>query len=96
MSGPDPLEWAREWMASAAIDLDAAELWLQQRSHGFGIACFHAEQAAEKALKALLVAGGIDPPRTHDLELLAGLLPVIPGAIGRSSLASLAPWAATT
>lgn len=60
---------------------------------GFGIACFHAEQAAEKALKALLVVAGIDPPRAHDLELLAGLLPVIPGAIGRSSLASLAPWA---
>ena len=39
------------------------------------------------------MSAGVDPPRTHDLELLAGLLPVIRSAIDRSSLASLAPWA---
>ena len=37
--------------------------------------CFHAQQAAEKALKALLVARGTEPPYTHDLGALAALLP---------------------
>ncbi len=33
-------------------------------------ACFHWQQAAEKALKAFLVAHNDDPPRTHDLVRL--------------------------
>jgi HEPN domain-containing protein len=32
--------------------------------------CFHAQQAAEKMLKALLVFHGQLPPRTHDLVAL--------------------------
>lgn len=39
---------------------------------------FHAQQAAEKALKALLVAHEVSPPRTHDLAQLLVLLPVAP------------------
>jgi HEPN domain-containing protein len=34
-----------------------------------------AHQAAEKALKALLAAHGIDPPKLHDLDRLAARLP---------------------
>ena len=34
--------------------------------------CFHAQQAAEKMLKALLVFHGVDPRRTHDLLDLLG------------------------
>ena len=37
---------------------------------GDGIIGFHAQQAAEKALKAWLTILGIDFPRTHDLSLL--------------------------
>jgi HEPN domain-containing protein len=40
-----------------------------------GEAVFHAQQAGEKALKSMLIAEGIDPPHTHDLEDLRGLLP---------------------
>ena len=36
--------------------------------------CFHAQQAIEKCLKALLFERRIEFGRTHDLELLAGLL----------------------
>ena len=32
--------------------------------------CFHAQQAAEKALKAVLVAQGETAPRTHDIAIL--------------------------
>ena len=36
-------------------------------------ACFHAQQCAEKYMKALLVAKGVGFPRTHDLLLIAQL-----------------------
>lgn len=32
--------------------------------------CFHAQQAAEKAIKALIAARGTAPQRTHDLTTL--------------------------
>jgi len=36
--------------------------------------CFHAQQAAEKALKALLVSGGADVPRTHNIRTLLDIV----------------------
>ena len=42
--------------------------------------CFHAQQAAEKAIKAMLVGHGAQVPRTHSLRMLvdqlAQLMPV--------------------
>jgi HEPN domain-containing protein len=60
---------ARTDLAMARIVLDRGEdlePWA---------AVFHAQQAGEKALKSMLIAEGIDPPHTHDLEDLRGLLP---------------------
>jgi HEPN domain-containing protein len=37
--------------------------------------CFHAQQAAEKSIKAVLMQAGIPPPRAHSIERLLGLLP---------------------
>jgi HEPN domain-containing protein len=37
--------------------------------------CFHAQEAAEKALKAVLVCLDVSFPRTHDIAALAALLP---------------------
>ncbi|MBI2506334.1 MAG: HEPN domain-containing protein [Candidatus Latescibacteria bacterium] len=37
--------------------------------------CFHAQQAAEKALKAVLIANGIPFERIHNLKTLLDLLP---------------------
>jgi HEPN domain-containing protein len=34
------------------------------------LVCFHAQQAAEKYLKAFLVSHGIEAEKTHDLERL--------------------------
>ena len=53
------------WLAFAREDLDAAELLIQNGR--YAIACFHCQQAAEKALKAFLVHQGQIPPRIHDL-----------------------------
>ena len=38
-------------------------------------ACFHAQQAAEKTLKAAIVFLGQRPSRSHDLDELVGRLP---------------------
>ncbi len=38
--------------------------------------CFHAQQDAEKALKAVRVASDIPPPRTHNLRTLLDLIPL--------------------
>lgn len=37
--------------------------------------CFHAQQAVEKCLKAVLVSRGIAPPATHNLKTLIEKLP---------------------
>ena len=34
------------------------------------IACYHAQQAVEKALKGFLLYNNIEPPKTHDLVVL--------------------------
>jgi HEPN domain-containing protein len=46
---------------------------------------FHAQQAAEKLIKALLALGGHDYPRTHDLGLLLDLLASVDVCIPRGA-----------
>lgn len=67
---------ARRWLARARTDLAVASVLLQQPPDVQPwTACFHAQQAAEKSLKAILVVAGVEPPRTHDLLALAALAP---------------------
>ena len=62
----------RGWLAKADSDLDAGRLLLANGP--YDIACFHAQQAIEKLLKALLAFYDQSAPRTHDLEELQRLL----------------------
>ena len=56
------------WMHQAQQDLALAQL---ARDNGFqAAACFHASQAAEKALKSALLELGLEPPFTHVLNTL--------------------------
>ena len=59
--------------------------------------CFHAQQAVEKWLKAVLVSHGVVFQRTHDLEELAGLLAAqgIPLPLPMEELRKLNPFAVT-
>ena len=41
----------------------------------FETLCFHAQQAAEKSIKAVLLHSGIPFPKTHNLKILLELLP---------------------
>ena len=63
---------AREWLARAARELRAARLVLRAGSPLPEIAVYHAQQAAEKALKAYLTARSTPFRHTHDLIELNG------------------------
>jgi HEPN domain-containing protein len=70
------LEVVREWLAKAENDLKTAAHTLKLGADcPTDTVCFHAQQCVEKYVKAVLVLQGIDFPKTHDLENLAGLLP---------------------
>jgi HEPN domain-containing protein len=59
---------ARGWVRKAEADLLALKLTL--RSEARDVACFHAQQAAEKMLKAYLIHKDRDFSFTHDLTKL--------------------------
>lgn len=58
------------WLERADEDLEAIRLMLAPDRVPWGPVCFHAQQAAEKYLKALLIQRGQHPDRTHDLRQL--------------------------
>ena len=61
-----------EWVSKAEGDYDTAQRELKvRRKPNYDAVCFHAQQSAEKYLKAFLVLREIEPPRIHNLiELL--------------------------
>lgn len=62
----------REWVEKGEGDRSTARRELRVRkSPNFDAVCFHAQQCAEKYLKALLQERGAAIPRTHNLEALA-------------------------
>ncbi len=63
---------AEAWIRQAQNDLDAARCMAGEEFDAQ--ACYLAGQAAEKALKALLVAAGITPPYSHSLERFVEML----------------------
>lgn len=68
---------AAAWLNDAQADLANARTLSAHRDENTApfAAAFHAQQAVEKALRALLIWHGIDYPPKHDLGLLVGLLP---------------------
>jgi HEPN domain-containing protein len=84
---------ALDWLNFAQEDLDYARQALTVTHLATGVACFHAQQAAEKALKAALLLDGAEPPRTHDLERLTELLAAARRTTLPSDIAWLTPFA---
>ena len=74
MNAPDSVSLA--WLRRARSDLQLARVALGAKGVLPEDACFHAQQCAEKSLKALLLQRGIDFPRTHVIEVLLDLLKV--------------------
>ena len=63
-----------EWMNSAASDFALAKKGKVSTKVQYYSLCFHAQQAAEKAIKAVLLFHKITFPKTHNIEHLLKLL----------------------
>lgn len=95
MSEPETAPEARRWLRSARDDLRIVGMALTADPPVPGAACFHSQQAAEKALKAALVLEGIEFPYVHDLRRLRNLLPAgWPGEPSNVALQRLTEWGA--
>jgi HEPN domain-containing protein len=70
---PPRIELVREWIELARKDMAAARRLLEGDATLFENACFHMQQAIEKALKGVLLLNEQKPPRTHNLADLFGL-----------------------
>jgi len=73
MSRPEA-ERARAFRQRAEADLAAVRAMEELDTVPDEIVGFHGQQAAEKLLKAVLAAHGIDSPRTHSIRFLLDLL----------------------
>jgi len=66
----------RPWVEKAEQDYHVAVQLLKSDDDEFNAAiCFHAQQSAEKYIKAILTQEDIEFPYTHDLRMLLSLVP---------------------
>jgi len=86
-------EMAGEWLAKADADLRACDELLSTAALS-EIAAFHAQQAAEKALKAFLVWNQAEFPKTHDIKRLLALCRSVDAGLAESlgDAAQLTPY----
>jgi HEPN domain-containing protein len=76
-----PGDHAKLLLKKASHDLSAARATLAV-DEALDMVCFHAQQAVEKSLKAILALHEIDYPRRHDLaELLELINPLTPSLV---------------
>lgn len=66
---------AKRWLDYAESDLQAARTLVESTEFYPRQVCFLAQQAGEKALKAILVFLEIQFPHTHDLDHIRELIP---------------------
>lgn len=60
----------QEWINKADEDFEFASINLKERKPFYAQICFHFHQAAEKYLKAYVVAHGLEFRKIHDLRVL--------------------------
>ena len=88
----DPREWLNRARSNLALARNRApDVYLEDL-------CFEAQQAAEKAFKAVLIGRGVDFPYVHDLARLLSLLEeegeTIPATVRKAGM--LTPYALIT
>jgi HEPN domain-containing protein len=64
---------AQEWFDKGQNDFTTVHWLLQAPNPDWDAICFHAQQCAEKMLKALLTDRGSSFAKTHDLRVVAAL-----------------------
>ena len=89
-----PADFARGWLCKARSDLADARRTVESEGP-YDTACFHAQQAIEKSLKAALAFFGEAIPRMHDLrELGERAVVLLPGMrLNAETLADVTPFA---
>ncbi|WP_326533558.1 HEPN domain-containing protein [Pseudorhodoferax sp.] len=97
MAEPAPSgDVAQILLAAAEQNLAACEALAEAPGIGDAIVGFHAQQAVENAIQAVLSRNGVEFRRTHDLPLLLDLLHdrQLPAPPGADWLDELNPYAA--
>ena len=88
-------EEAGRLLTAARSDLRAAKALAADTDQANDVIGFHAQQAVEKAIKAVLVTSGKEIPYTHDiaflLDMVAGDVTPTPEAVAQADW--LTPWA---
>ena len=59
-----------EWLEKAEEDFEFARITLEEKRSFYAQICFHFQQAAEKYLKAYIVAHELEFRKVHELTLL--------------------------
>ncbi len=92
---PPDLKIIQQWVRLAEHDLREAEhALLEPKDPAYEISCFHAQQSAEKYLKAFLAVNDIFIPNTHDLARLMQQVPAEKRiSVSLEDLAHLTPYA---
>ena len=86
MKSPEQVktEFTREWVEKAEEDFRSGGHLLAGGEQFACAVAFHAQQAAEKYVKALLVWHQVEFPKTHDIALLLGLASGVDPAISET------------
>jgi HEPN domain-containing protein len=89
------LDEVREWLQKAERDLLSARILLEHDPPVLETACFHCQQAVEKALKAFLVWKAVPFEKVHSLTYLLDLCEVQESGFTslRNMAETLAPYA---
>lgn len=76
MKPPDQVKrkLVEQWFNKAEEDYQLVEYLISSEGAYHAAICFHAQQAAEKYLKAVLVRDQTEFPKTHDIEQLLDLI----------------------
>lgn len=92
MSGE--IDLAKGWLQKAKNDLLNADNNLRSKNIPFDTVCYHCNQAAEKLLKAYLVAKQYEYPLTHDLFVIQERIIQLEPSVNdlNDSLAVLMPY----
>jgi HEPN domain-containing protein len=93
MSAQHPESERERWLRYAREDLETARLLHARTDMPPRHVCVFSQQAAEKALKAALIAQRIRVPRTHDLQALSDIL-AKPLGLEATALIELTDWGA--
>ena len=76
MRTPEQVKWdfVQQWLDKARKDLATGEILLREEFEDYENAGFHAQQGAEKFIKAFLVRHQIQFPKSHDIAVLRQLV----------------------